>query len=141
FKIQGNENQVDAVAGGRGQGHDEGNGHAHAQGGVDLLGHAHEGADAVELHQDELLGQQSADENTQNGFHYLAASFFLFFISRCFISHWEPAMTKPRVKKPPTGMISCMAGNWAGMMRMPSPLFSRPPPKVPLPSSSRTTHM
>ena len=38
-----------------GHAHDEDNGHAHAQCGLHLLGHAHEGADAQELGQDKLL--------------------------------------------------------------------------------------
>ena len=110
-QIQGHQHKfVNQPAGRGGQGHDEGDRHTHTQGGIDLLGNAHEGADAVEFHQDEVFAQQSGDDDTQDRFHYFAASFFLFLLSSQAMSHWEPAITKPSTKKPPTGITSCMAG-------------------------------
>ena len=58
--------------------------------------------------------KQGADQDSQQGLHIgchtLAASFFLFFFSIRATSHWEKAMTTPRVRKPPTGITIFMAG-------------------------------
>lgn len=43
-----------------GQGHDEGDRYAHAQGSVRLFGHTHEGADAQKLHQNEVVGENGS---------------------------------------------------------------------------------
>ena len=83
LQVQCHQNQVNTIANGRSQGHNEGNSHAHAQSGIDLLGNAHEGADTVELHQNKVLAQKGSNQDAQNfSHHYFAASFILFFFSR-----------------------------------------------------------
>ena len=58
-EIQRHEQElVDGPGGRRGDAHDERDGDAHAEGGVLLFRHAHERADAHELHKDEILGDR-----------------------------------------------------------------------------------
>ena len=56
---------IDGVAQGGGQTHHEGHGCAHTDSGVDLLGHAHKGADAQKLGEDKVIGQDSAKGDGQ----------------------------------------------------------------------------
>ena len=68
---------VDRPVHGRGHAHDEDNGHAHAQCGLNFLGNAHEGADAQELGQDEVVDQDCAQcdrKQASDTFHYFATS-------------------------------------------------------------------
>ena len=113
LQIQSDQQQIHGPAGSGSQRHDEGDRHAHAQGGVDVFGNAHEGADAVEFDQNIVFRQHGAEKDAKQrvnivAVHYFAPSFFLFSILRS--SHWKPATANPMVRKPPTGITICMAG-------------------------------
>ena len=56
------------------------------------------------------------------------------------VDHCVKAMRQASVRKPSTGRIISMAGYCDGRMRTPS-AERTPLPNVPLPSSSRMTHM
>ena len=80
LQVQRDEDQVHQVAECGGQTHNEGHGRAHAHGGVDLLGHAQEGAAAQELGKDKVIGQDSAKRNGEQSRnrHSLLGLLFLF---------------------------------------------------------------
>ena len=60
-QIQGGEDVVVYRPGDHGgQGHDKGDGNAHPQGRIRLFGHAHEGTDAQEFYQNEVIGEDGA---------------------------------------------------------------------------------
>jgi len=62
---------VDDVAGTGGHGQHESRGGAHAVGGFQFLGNAHEGAKTENLHQHDVVDQHRADEDEQVVTHVL----------------------------------------------------------------------
>ena len=91
--MQGHQHHVDQVAECGGQTHNEGHGGAHTDGRVDLLGHAQEGADAQELGKDEVIGQNSAKRDGEQGSHThsLLGLLFLFALGQSPLHHSDEA--------------------------------------------------
>ena len=81
FQAQGHQNPgIDHVAEQRRNGHDEGNGHAHAGSGLHLAAHAQEGAAAQKLGENKVVYKYRAKgDSDDTAKHYSVTSFFTVF--------------------------------------------------------------
>ena len=90
-----------------GKRHDEHDGAAHADSGIELLGYAQEGADPEELHQNVVLGEDHYENDREDLCHPFAASFFSLLVQ-------ESAMAQPPQPSSPqpisgSNFLPCLA--------------------------------